>query len=269
MGRVRDDDLVALAALRLVPRPHQQQTGQLAGGAGGRLEGGGGHAGHLAQRLLEFDQESEPALGHRRGSGRVDTGQAGQPRHRVTHLRVVLHGARPERVGAQVDGELPVGEAGEVGHQVAFGHLGHLDGSVPPVGLGHEFVDRHLRDARRPERPGPTPRMGQLEQGRLGGASEQRGRGGLATGGRGRARGRLVGHSGHRLGQGGCIGVDLGGRPPFGDGDQEPVVAVGDGSFQRDARQEARRRPCARSPRRPAGATGRRTRAPPGRRPRG
>ncbi len=87
--------------LGLVPGAHEQEPGELAGRTGRRLEGGGGHARHLAERLLELDQQSEPALGHRRGSGRVDPGQAGQAGHRVAHLGVVLHRARPERVGAR------------------------------------------------------------------------------------------------------------------------------------------------------------------------
>ena len=58
------------------------------------------------------------------GRGRVDVGQAGQRGRVVAQLGVVLHGARPERVGAEVDRVLPVGQPGEVGDQVALGHLG-------------------------------------------------------------------------------------------------------------------------------------------------
>ena len=69
-------------------------------------------------------RSGQPALGERgRGRG-VDAGQAGQRGHRVADLRVVLHRARAERVGAEVDRELAVGEPGEVADQVALGHLG-------------------------------------------------------------------------------------------------------------------------------------------------
>ena len=177
VGRVRDDHLVADPALGRVPGPHQQQSGELAGRPGRRLQGGGGHAGDLAQRLLQLDQQRQPALGHRRRGGRMDAGEAGQPGHRVAHLGVVLHGARPERVRPEVDRELAVGQAGEVGHQVPLGHLGHRRRGLPAaVGLGHEFLDRHLGDPGRAEGPGPASRMGQLEQGRLGVAPRAAGR---------------------------------------------------------------------------------------------
>ena len=69
-----------------MPGPHEQQPGQLAGGPGRRLQGGGGHAGDLAQRLLELDQQLQPALGERRRRGRVDAGQARAGRPPSSHI---------------------------------------------------------------------------------------------------------------------------------------------------------------------------------------
>ena len=62
-----------------------------------------------------------------RGRGRMGRGQAGQGGGVVAQLGVVFHGARPERVGAQVDRVLPVGQAGDVGDQVPLGDLGQRD----------------------------------------------------------------------------------------------------------------------------------------------
>ena len=59
----------------------------------------------------------------------MDVGEAGHRGGGVAGLGVVLHRARPERVGAEVDGVLAVGEAGEVGDEVPLGHLGQLHGS--------------------------------------------------------------------------------------------------------------------------------------------
>ena len=181
VGGVGDDDLVAGPALGGVPRPHQQQAGQLAGGAGGRLEGGGRHAGDLAEDLLQLHQQAQPPLGQRGGRRRVDPGQAGEGGHRVADLGVVLHGARPERVGPEVHRELAVGQPGEVGHQVALGDLGHRHRLGPQV-LGRQQVgEGGLGDAGGAERPGAPAGVRQLEEGRLGVVPEEGGAGGPAT----------------------------------------------------------------------------------------
>ena len=66
VGGVRDDDLVPCRPLGVVPGPHEEQTGELAGRTRCRLQGGRGHAGHLAQRLLQLDEQLQPPLGQRR-----------------------------------------------------------------------------------------------------------------------------------------------------------------------------------------------------------
>ena len=97
----------------LVPGPHQQQPGQLAGRAGRRLQRGGGHAGHLAERLLELDQQRQPALGRARpgppGGRRPGPGSPATVSH-TFGLYFMVH--EPERVGAEVDRELAVATAG-------------------------------------------------------------------------------------------------------------------------------------------------------------
>ena len=140
--------------------------------------------------LFQLDQQLQPALGQRGRRRRVDVGQAGQAGHGVADLGVVLHGARPERVGAEVDRELPVAQPGEVGHQVALGHLGQRQRRGAAMVGRDQLLERPLGDAGRPQLPAPPPGLRQLEEGRLGVAPEQRGARGPAAGGRRARRGR-------------------------------------------------------------------------------
>ena len=126
------------------------------------------------------------------GSGGVDVGQSREHGHRVADLGVVLHRARAQRVRAEIDGELAVAEAGEVADQVTLGHLGQLDGAGAAMGVGDELLDRELGDTRGAELPGAAPRFGELEQGGLGVAAEQRRAGGPTA--RGRRRDEIVDH---------------------------------------------------------------------------
>ena len=107
----------------------------------------------------------------------------GQSGHGVTDLGVVLHGARPERVGPEVDRELPVGQSGEVGHQVALGHLGQGNRLTAEVSLGNELLERNLGDPRGAERPARLARSGELEERGLGRLTQERRAVGSAPGG--------------------------------------------------------------------------------------
>ena len=137
----------------------------------GRLQRGGGHPGHLAQGLLELHHQRQPALGvSDAGAAGCTPASPGSDGHRVADLGVVLHGARPQRVGPEIDRELAVGQAGEVGDQVALGHLGQTatgrsrrwppPGPVPRAGTSGTPVVRNDQALR--------PGMGELEQGGLG-----------------------------------------------------------------------------------------------------
>src|SRR5664279_6438879 len=129
-------EITGMAAATL--QPAAGAAGELTGRTRGGLQRGGGHAGDLAQRLLQLHQQGEPALGERGGRGRVYAGQAGEPGHRVAYLGVVLHGARPQGIGTEVHRELAMREAGEVGHQVPFGHLGHRPRLMATVAVGNQ-----------------------------------------------------------------------------------------------------------------------------------
>ena len=89
-------------------------------GASRRLEGHPGQAGQLLEGVLQAPQDLEGALDLLGRLGRVQAGEAGQGGDRLGDLGVVLHGARAERVEAQVDREVAVGQAGVVAHQVAL-----------------------------------------------------------------------------------------------------------------------------------------------------
>ena len=68
VGRVGDDHLGADRTLGLVPRPHEQQPGELPRRPGRRLERGRGHAGDLAEDRLQLDQQGQPSLGREAGA---------------------------------------------------------------------------------------------------------------------------------------------------------------------------------------------------------
>jgi hypothetical protein len=167
VGRVGDDHLRGRPTLRRVPRPHQQQTGQLPRRPGGRLQGDVGHAGDLAQGLAQAHEELDPTLRQRGRRRRVHVREPRQRRGVVAQLRVVLHGAGPERVGAEVHGVLAGRQPREVGHEVALGHLGQRERLVGQVPGRHQLLGGPLGQAGGAERPRPPARGRQLEDRRL------------------------------------------------------------------------------------------------------
>ena len=79
VGRVGDDHLGALAALSLVPGPHEQQPGELTCGPCRRLQGDVGHARHLAQGVAEGDEQLQPTLDERCRCAGVTSARPGRP----------------------------------------------------------------------------------------------------------------------------------------------------------------------------------------------
>ncbi len=63
VGRVGDQDLLARVALRLMPRPHQQNACELAVRASGGLQRDRIHAGDVEQAAPEQIEDFEHALG--------------------------------------------------------------------------------------------------------------------------------------------------------------------------------------------------------------
>ena len=221
VGRVRDHDPWRDAAVGVVVGAHQQEPGQLAGRAGRRLQRRGVHAGDRAQGVLELHEQLEPPLARRAGVAGWTSARPGQGGDLVADLRVVLHRARPERVGAEVDRELPVLEPGEVRHQVALGHLGQRDRLVAPMPRGPA----------RERRPG-TPVVRSWQPGRPGSESSKSvGSASAPEQRRARRAARPAAAAGPpsdrssrtALASRAHEGVDLGLGPPLGHRDEEAV----------------------------------------------
>jgi hypothetical protein len=124
-GVGRDDRVarVPFAAVGEV-RPHQHQAGQLALGAGGRLERAGMQTGNFDQRLLQPPHQLERSLDRVLVLVRMQVAKAGQHREPLVDARVVLHRARAEGVEARVDPEVARRELGEVPDDLRLGELG-------------------------------------------------------------------------------------------------------------------------------------------------
>ena len=137
---VGDDDLAPLLALAALGEvgAHQQQPGQLALRAGGRLERDRVEPRDLGQHLLQLPAEAQRTLGAVLLLVRVQVAEARQRREALVDPRVVLHRAGAERVEAGVDSEVARRELGEVPHQVRLGELGQARR------LGARELGRHL-----------------------------------------------------------------------------------------------------------------------------
>ena len=124
--RIWNQHLLARIALRLQIRAHQQNAGQLAMRAGGGLQRDRIHAGDFDELLAQHLQDAQRALRNALRLIGMRLGQPGQPRHHLVHARVVLHGARAQRIHAVVHGVVPRGQAGEVADDFDLAHLGHV-----------------------------------------------------------------------------------------------------------------------------------------------
>ncbi len=164
---VRNQHLGALATTGGVPGPHEEQPGQFPRCAGGRLQSRRMHPGDRTQKVLEADEQLHPALDLVSGLRRVCGGEPGQRRGGVAELRVVLHRAGAERIGAVVDRVVTRRQAGHVGDEIALGHLGQHRWCIGEVFGSHGTGEIDLRYVGGAEGPGPTTGHGQLEDRRL------------------------------------------------------------------------------------------------------
>ena len=101
-----------------------EQAGELAVGAGRRLQRGGVQAGDLGEPALELVHQLERALHQRLRLVRVQPREAVEAGGDLVDSRVVLHGARAERVAAAVHAVVERREPGEVAQQVDLADLG-------------------------------------------------------------------------------------------------------------------------------------------------
>ena len=119
--------------------------------AGGGLESNCVHAGDFSKRAFENGDNFETALGERIGLVGMGPGETFGARDKFVDARVVLHGARAERIEAEINGVIPSGEAGEVAQGFELADLGEVFdfGANVILAEGRGGVDR--RDVERRE----------------------------------------------------------------------------------------------------------------------
>ena len=111
-------------AARGVPRADHGDAGELALRAGHGREAHARHAGDVLQDLLQLEQAGEIALTGFGRRERMTRQELRQHRQAVAGPRVVLHGARAQRVELRVDGEVLLRQPRVVAHRVQLGDLG-------------------------------------------------------------------------------------------------------------------------------------------------
>ncbi len=163
-GRVRPvrgvgrEDLRALLAAVLVVGAREQQPGQLAVRPGRWLKADVLEPGELRKRALEAPHQLQRPLGAGRILGGVKPGMAGERRDPLVQPRVVLHRARPERVGARVQVEVPARQAVVVAHDLGLGDLGQCGGLRAQEPLRDEVGEGARGDVEGRERGGAAAR---------------------------------------------------------------------------------------------------------------
>ncbi len=146
VGGVRGQDLARAAAAVGVVGPGQQQSGQLALGAGRRLEAHMGQAADLRKRSLKQVHQLECALGVLGFSRRMQPRVAGKRRNPLVEARVVLHGAGAERVKAGVEVEVAPRQAVVVTDDLGLRHFRQLGRSLTQKVRRDQLIDRGLFD---------------------------------------------------------------------------------------------------------------------------
>ncbi len=172
-GRIRsvrgvgDDHLLAGIALFLVIGTDHPQAGELAMGAGGRVEGDGIEAGDPRKRLLEFVHELEESLDRFLRKVGVRLGESGERGGHLVDLRVVLHRAGTERVETGIDPIVPLREAGVVPHDLHLVEFGHPRDILAEEFGGNDRFRRNLRHLAARKGEARAPRRALLEEERL------------------------------------------------------------------------------------------------------
>ena len=90
---IRDQNLLARIALRLMIGADHQQSRELAVRSGGGLQRDGVHAGNFDEALAQSLDDAQRALRNPLGLVRMSVGQAFEAHHQLIDPRVVLHGA--------------------------------------------------------------------------------------------------------------------------------------------------------------------------------
>ncbi len=166
IGAVRgigDQNLLSRIALLLQVRANQQQPGELALRAGGRLQGDGVHAGDFEKALLEQAKDFEAALGKLLRLIRMLGGDAVESRHEFVDPRIVFHGTGAEGIHAEVDGVVPGRKAREVANDFDFAYFRESLNALLAVILAQRLGGVHARNVERRQFKGALARRGFLE----------------------------------------------------------------------------------------------------------
>ena len=116
------------------------------------------HAGQRLQPVGQLVHQLERALDGGDRLQRMEVGEAGQARQLLVQPRVVLHGARAERIERQVDGVVLLAEPHIVAHRLRLGEAGQAvsvgAGQAGEVGgVGRPAPPRRSRRRSCPSRP--------------------------------------------------------------------------------------------------------------------
>ena len=136
--RVGHDDFVALqVAARFVVRHDHGHAGELALRAGHRRQRHAAlHAGDVGQDFLQVVHAGQVALAQRLGGIGVAAGETVHQGDRVAGARVVLHGARTERIEIRVDREVLAAQLRVVTHGLQLGDFRQADLGVAQESFG-------------------------------------------------------------------------------------------------------------------------------------
>ena len=83
----------------------------------------------------------------------MSVGQPVEPRHHFVHSRVVLHGARAQRIHAQINGVVPGGKTRKVADDFNLAHFRHV-AEIPSFGWTQELCRVYFRHVERRQLPG-------------------------------------------------------------------------------------------------------------------
>src|SRR6185312_15322369 len=137
--RFRHQHAPACLAARVERGADAQHAAELAMRAGGRAQRHRRHAGQHLEPMRQRVDELERALHGRRRLQWVEVGEARQPRQLLVEPRIVLHGARPQRIEPGVDGVVLLRQPGEMAHHLRLAEPRQPDPPTPaqaaePVG---------------------------------------------------------------------------------------------------------------------------------------
>jgi hypothetical protein len=150
VGVVGDQHDLARLALFVVVRRDHHDPGQLTVGAGQRLHGEVGESEHFAQQYFELVQHRQRALSQGAAptqlrQQRMQIRETGQRSEALVALRVVLHGARAERVETRVDRNILPTEIDEVSNDIELRNLGQRRRQVAAQRVWNSIARRHIQ----------------------------------------------------------------------------------------------------------------------------